>query len=401
MLLGVKTYPYPRKATEIRGKFNYEYELSLSKVFASYKNHRFYSFLYSDSSDAILDHKLDSQYSYLQKFSEKFKLSASSTRKISSSQSNLTNMKATTSNSNQEEFVAQKGIKTRRKYKESANEFKWLHSQCISNQILLFDKEKLENSTLKSKSRISKECLKEYRLVLKDGTPLLPFQSSQYVVDYANSRLFYFNIMHQGKLTHFEFSINSSSSTLEGTTTGISNVPWEGELTNMGLCVGKNKMFVVYGRLSDSGAVCNSGCIYVYDLVRKAWLIPKVKGNQLTSIIKRHSVTCCVFQDQKTEVDYLYVFGGERDAVPEKELMNINNIVEFYKINWSKEKFEMELEHTLINKRDLYHDKVSYVPYIYSYAFQLNRTNNIFVLGGKRHSHSPYESKTIHYFNYR
>lgn len=285
------------------------------------------------------------------------------------------------------------------KKKELTNKVKNIHTQHMSNRILLFNKEKMESLNLQSRSSFTHKCLKEYYLVVSGGIPVLPFKHSQYIVDYHNNTLYYFNVLHEGKIKHFEFIITPTKTELEGKFNNLSNHPWTESLTNMGLCIGSNKIFVVYGRYIENGVAKNSDKIYYYDMVRKKWYNPKIKGLD-EQAKKRHSVTCCLLQDIKTGGDFLYVFGGECESSPDNKL-NICNIVECYKITYSAELEDSEFEHIIINKVDLYSEKVSYIPYVYSYAFQIANTNNILIFGGEKYSLSSYDAKATKYFFYK
>lgn len=394
-------YRNRRKKRARYDDLNYEYETSLNKVLNFYKDHPYYNHVAPQYYETVINSKLESHYAYAQEAYEKIMDNLSIECKsllyhrISYFSMIIVKDKITLKETEPREVANE----DRRKGRPLSKGIKALHAQHVNNRVLLFNKDRNEKLTVQNKSKFL-ENLKECSLVVSGGVPLYPFKNSQYIVDYTRTmKLYYFNLLYNGKRSHFEFPLTTSKNELEGwAPERLNRVPWNGLLTKMGLCIGFDKIFVVYGQFVENDGTCrNSDNIYVYDLNLEKWLQTKSKPK---GIISRHSVTCCTFFDVKTRENFLYVFGGDSDE-ESVERLNIYNIVEYYKINYRDGSQEIELEHSMVDKRDLYYDKISYIPYVYSYAFQIKNSSDILILGGKKHSISSYETKSLRFFNYK
>ena len=288
---------------------------------------------------------------------------------------------------------------SRHKLQMMSNEVKKLHAQYKSNRIVLFKTGRLSQNIVDVNN---KDYLGEYNLVFDDGVPFIPLKVSQYIVDYENNRVYYFNGTYKGEIRHYEFVINESESDLKGSVSVAlnTNFPWDsqtkGPLIDAGLCLGNGRIYWVYGKHLNGSTWKNSDEIYYFDQRTQKWTKPTIQGRG-DKFVSRYSVTCTYFCDSKTGQEYLLVFGGDSDE-PTKAPLEIYNIVEIYRMDFETGIFE----YTAIQKSALFSDKVSYIPHIYSFAFQINQnSNNVLILGGKKHPFSVFESRTTKLFNYK
>ena len=250
--------------------------------------------------------------------------------------------------------------------------------------------EELFPEDTKLKSAISK-----FELFFPDHIPVYPIQQSQYIVDYANNQLFYFNLYYNGRFTHFVFQIQWGKETLVGEPLEAP-FPAQNSPTffDIGLCSGSNKIFCVYGQSADGASSTDSDRIFYYDQAKKKWFEPKIiAADPLKSRIARHGVTCCFFEDSGRSI--LYVFGGDSNKFEIAGRTMIWNIVEFYGIDFKKN----IMTHHVIDKGNYWYPNIAFLPYFHSHAIQTG--NKIMIFGGKHFNRSVYETEHDKVFCYR
>ena len=282
---------------------------------------------------------------------------------------------------------------------KTVNKIREIHRSHVSNEILVFDQKKLEANSVGN----IVSCTRKLSLMYDENTPIFPRKESQYIVDYASSTLYYFNILFENKYRAFEFKIDPNSNlSLPNTQDDrfTRNYPAQGENTifNLGLCVGDSKVFCVYGKTSDSQ--CTEQISY-FDAQTREWITPKIKhrydySEQEEKFIPRHSVTCNYFKATTlyNTKHILYVFGGLSDSIDPTKKWRIWNHVEFYTMNFVSQTFEFRS----VSRKQLFTERVSFMPYTHSYSLQME--GQILILGGQRTSNSVVEASSVSNFCY-
>ena len=132
----------------------------------------------------------------------------------------------------------------------NATKFRRIVSSRTANTINLFNLSALKERTLTKETKFNffKDCVAEYKLILAEGQPFYPLKVSQFIVDYDNSKLYYFNVLYEGMYCHFEFAINSNSKAGNELVAHklkdnnqIQKISSNMLLTDIGLCLGKQQ----------------------------------------------------------------------------------------------------------------------------------------------------------------
>lgn len=282
---------------------------------------------------------------------------------------------------------------------KNSRNFRHIISSRARNKIHIFNPHALKQRTLTLENKFDffRDCIIEYELKLSNGLSFYPLKLSQFIVDYENSKLYYFNVLYEGKYSQFEFEIVGnkfeSSKILianklddEFLQKAIPNAP----LTNLGLCLGDKKVFWVYGRYSSESIAKESEQIFYFDTVKNTWVQPKIKrGN---GFAPRHSVACSYLylpnNGDKSHV--LYVFGGASSSVFDKSNYYLS-FAEIYYLDFENNVFEcLQLNST--------NQQWGYLPYSHSFCMKLRE--ELLVLGGTKFEVSAEETKGPKAFDY-
>ena len=251
----------------------------------------------------------------------------------------------------------------------------------VSNEILLFNPVEVKRNLEQAQNWVSK-----HSLVGPNKMEIFPLKESQYVVDYPNQTLYYFNVFWEDGYTDFAFKVDFKQDQLIGEKLESSNSE---KRFKVGICQGNGVIFWVYG-LNEQN--CPSNQISYFDCKSKKWIEPKILNHRA---VPRHSATCSYVYEPRTNKHFLYVFGGISKRNDPSQIEITHNNVEFYEINFKKQ----TLEFHSIDKRSLFAEKVSYIPYPNSYAFSVD--DQILLVGGQKFATSAFETETISTFNFR
>ena len=259
----------------------------------------------------------------------------------------------------------------------SLQELRRIHSQYISNEVLIFDVD--HNSESRTEVR-------RLAIMYDKSTPIFPLKESQFIVDYSRKTLHYLNLFLHGRYSHVEFSIPFSLSYL--VPESVSFAGSENPLFDVGLCLGLNYLICVYGRSQDGK---ESNRVSVYDIEMKEWYDPRIEaenGNPLP----RHGVTCNFYTTARGS-NFLYVFGGIQSGHDLSKKWRIWNDVELYSLDFRSRIWRVRC----VSKEKMFANKISWVPYLYSYALQID--SGILLFGGDRISSSVSVASKVFKFN--
>ena len=277
----------------------------------------------------------------------------------------------------------------------------WQKTQSLNklspNSICLFDIEKHQNQTISSTqdfSRLFIDCNLYVEMQNGDKIPFYPHIESQHIVDYSQKKVYYFNTLYEGKYSHFEFDLNCKTQKLYTSyNEKLNQHPLQVSsqstkkfslVSDVGLCIGFNRIFLVYGRRLEGLQCSDSDEVFYYDIEQQKWEKPTINIDKRLSnqkLIARHGVTCNYFQTSSNH--YLYVFGGEFYLDTAEEGQKICNIVEFFQMDFKRNRFE----HKMIDKKTY---QLNYVPYYHSISLVANE--RIYLFGGRHYTKSFYEN---------
>ena len=236
----------------------------------------------------------------------------------------------------------------------------------------------------------------------KIDLPIYPRKESQYIVDYSNQKLYYFNIFYSGEYRHFEFDFAHGGEKLYATVEAQKSSPVSAEglngdnapsikgfIGNAGLCLGDNKIFWVYGQTRDQSII--GPHLRYYDIAMKKWIKLTVKTTTATAM-SRHSVACSyMYKDGK---HILFVFGGNScDKRPDLS-QEVINIVEYYDLNFKC----AEAIHCSVPKGKFRKAPGLYMPYLNSYCLPFE--DQLMILGGMKYTSGGSEGQGVPLFLY-
>lgn len=237
-----------------------------------------------------------------------------------------------------------------------------------------------------------------------ESIPFLPRAESQYLVDYPNKMLYFFNVPYYEKYCHFTFDLIPNVSKLIGKCNSQLNTDApryfhggdeEDEhnystLFDVGLCIGDNKIFSVYGQAFHKQQFWDSDEIYYYDISKKQWVKPKIVLKKLSSgekMVPRHGVTCNYvhFPNNLYSKHLLYTFGGETSNQSENQTKVIMNVIEFFILDFASNQFE----YFMVDKKSFLRKEIWYIPYFHSLCFETE--GKLLIFGGEHYEDSSYE----------
>jgi hypothetical protein len=376
-LAGLKTFKISATRSKNVKHFNPLYIKSLKAVQHHYKHHSYYHFLYVKYSN-IMDLKL----TYLMAHAKENKDSGNYT-----AMEEMKKLEIILAEPSKREITNQE---TQDAWMNLIREGK---SRNLKNKIILLHKEFMDPNQ------------KEYSLFIKYNGNRIPFlydDDSQYIVDYTNKMLYFFNVKTQGVFRNFAFPIQETPGTGGGLETTLDSIPLNPDvetdtvILKTGICMMSSedqlqdhKIFLFYGskystkNFNDIDST-EVNWVQIYDPKSQRWNTVKHLPAHA-----RHSVTACCFSFSQT-FTFAYVFGGEvnnelKIQTKSGDIPHLYNIVDFYKITT-----DGKWEHIPIDKETLTQNQKPFVPFLYSYAFK-SKQSEIVIFGGKKFEHSENE----------